>query len=90
MNLPMTPLTADELKCLEDLHAMTTQGEWKSWIEGRDHESGSNFISTSGDDIELTGATHADQDFIGMAHSCFPGLIEELRHCRAKRSDQES
>ena len=32
-----------------------TPGPWVSYVEGRDHESGSNFIMTGGEDIELTG-----------------------------------
>ena len=90
MNQPTTPLTGDELKSLEALHSRTTPGEWKSWIEGRDHESGSDFIGTSGDDIELTGATGVDQDFIAMAHSCLPRLIQELKDHRSKIIDPEN
>ncbi|WP_275903561.1 hypothetical protein [Acinetobacter beijerinckii] len=45
----------------------TTQGPWISYVERRDHESGSSFIMTGAEDIELTGATIADQDFIASA-----------------------
>lgn len=74
----MKSLTSDELKALLELHSKTTPGEWESSIEGRDHQSGSDFISTSGDDIELTGASHNDQDFIALAHLYMPRLIKEL------------
>lgn len=56
-----------------------TPGPWKSFIEGRDHWSGSDFIQTSGTDIELCGATHADQDFIAHARMDVPRLVEELK-----------
>ncbi len=42
-------------------------GPWKSFVEGRDHTSGSSFITTPPGDVELTGAIAADQDFIANA-----------------------
>lgn len=33
-------------------------------VKGRDHVCGSNFIMTESEDIESSGATAADQDFI--------------------------
>lgn len=85
-----------ELKIIEDRCNSATKGPWRSYIEGRDHESGDNFIMTGinegeeiwsdnrGDDIYLTGATHADQDFIAHARQDIPKLIEELRNLKAK------
>ena len=55
-----------------------TPGPWRSWIEGRDHESGSDFIETAGEDIELMGATHADQDFIAHARQDVELLLDEV------------
>ena len=63
-------------------HAAATPPPWKSFIEGRDHESGSNFIRTPNEDIELTGATHADQDFIASARQDVPALVAEVRRLR--------
>jgi len=63
-------------------HRATTGGEWRSFIEGRDHCSGSNFIQTDRNDIELTGATEADQDFIAAAHQDIPKLVAELRRLK--------
>ena len=60
----------------------TTPGPWKSFIEGRDHTSGSSFIRTSGDDIELSGATTNDQDFIAAARQDVPALIGEIIRLR--------
>lgn len=56
-----------------------TEGPWISFVEGRDHLSGSSFIRTSGGDIELTGATIEDQDFIAHARQDVVALIEEVR-----------
>src|SRR5437899_266367 len=47
-------------------------------IEGRDHTGGSSFIRTEGDDIELSGATTADQDFIAHARQDIPRLLAEI------------
>ena len=60
-----------------------TAGKWVSYIEGRDHTSGSDFIMTGvggerGPDIELTGASHADQDFIAHARQDIEDLIVEV------------
>lgn len=57
-----------------------TEGPWISFIEDRDHTCGSNFIKTSGNDIELIGATVDDQDFIANARQDIPWLISEV--CR--------
>ena len=55
-----------------------TGGPWVSYVEGRDHTSGCSFIQTAGEDIELTGATIADQDFIASCRQNVPLLIEEI------------
>ena len=75
-------MTEQELAEIEARVRATTPGPWRSFIEGRDHESGSSFIQTKGEDIELTGATDADQDFIAHARQDIPRLLEELRRLR--------
>lgn len=60
---------------------------WRSFVEGRDHESGCSFImvgegETRGEDIELTGATTADQDFIAHARQDIPRLLAEIERLR--------
>ena len=55
-----------------------TKGPWISFVEGRDHTSGCSFIRTAGDDIELSGASNDDQDFIAHARQDVPALIEEI------------
>lgn len=63
-------------------------GPWRACIEGRDHESGSNFIQVGSgparrEDIELSGAAPADYDFIAHARQDVPLLVEEVRRLRA-------
>jgi len=59
-----------------------TPGPWKSYVEGRESMSGSSFIMTGGEDIYLTGATVADQDFIAHARQDIPSLIAEVERLR--------
>lgn len=57
-------------------------GPWVSYVEGRDHESGSNFIRTgglNGEGLELSGASVADQGCIAHARQDLPALIAEVR-----------
>ncbi|MGX9576835.1 hypothetical protein [Mesorhizobium sp. f-mel] len=67
--------------------AAAQAGPWRSWVEGRDFLGGSNFIQTGqgadrGEDIEMTGATVADQDFMAAARQDLPRLIAEVRRLR--------
>lgn len=70
------------LKEVERRSNAATPGPWTSFIEGRDHTSGSSFIRTASEDIELSGATTADQDFIAHARQDVPLLVAELRRLR--------
>ncbi len=77
-------LSDEELNSIAERVAAASPGPWKSFIEGRDHQSGSNFIMTGeigsrGKDIELTGATVADQDFIAAARQDIPRLLDAVR-----------
>ncbi len=71
-------LTEQELRQILKRCQDATEGPWKSFVEGRDHDSGSNFIQTSKDDIELFGASVEDQDFIASAKQDIPMLVYEL------------
>ena len=76
-------LTDQELKEISDRCSKATNGPWISYVEGRDHVSGSNFIMTGlddnrGEDIELFGATIDDQDFIAHARQDIPKLLAEI------------
>ena len=77
-------MTEAELDRIEQLCNAATPGPWKSFIEGRDHESGSSFIRTMGPDIELSGASDSDQDFIASARQDVIDLVAEVRRLRAE------
>lgn len=77
------PLSEEELAAIQARCLAASPAPWKSCIEGRDHTSGSNFIMTGegearGEDIELSGATLADQDFIAHARQDIPRLLAEI------------
>lgn len=82
-------ISDEELERISRLAAAATAGPWRAFIEGRDHLSGSDFIRTSEDDIELSGASHADHDFIASARQDVPRLVEEVRALRARVDDLE-
>jgi len=68
-----------ELDEIERRSQAVLSAPWKSFIEGRGHQSGSNFIQTAGVDIELIGATLEDQDFIARSKDDVDRLIKEIR-----------
>ncbi|HEX3860760.1 MAG TPA: hypothetical protein VHY35_03635 [Stellaceae bacterium] len=84
-------LSVSELDEIRQRCDDATAGPWKSFVEGRDHTSGSSFIMTGGgngrgDDIELAEATTADQDFIAHARQDIPRLLDEI--ARLRRSNR--
>jgi hypothetical protein len=83
-------MTDPEIEEIEARCNAASMGPWLSFVEGRDHMSGSSFIRTGppgqhGADIELIGATPQDQDFIAHARQDVPRLLAELRHLRRRR-----
>lgn len=87
----MEKISEEYLEHISALCSKTTSGPWISYIEGRDHESGSSFIMTSDQGIELTGATIADQDFMAHAKQAVPLLINEIFRLRQLlESDQQN
>lgn len=76
-------LSADDLAAIEARVRATTPGPWRSVIEGRDQDSGSSFIMTEGEDIYLSGASDADQDFIAHARQDVPRLLAEIRRLKS-------
>lgn len=81
-------MNQSELDEIQSRCDAASPGPWKSYVEGRDHTSGSSFIRTGtsekrGEDIELTGATIADQDFIAGAREDVPRLLAEIRRLQA-------
>ena len=74
-----------ELNSIEERASSAAAGPWCSLVEGRDHLGGSSFIQTPVSDIELWGASTADQDFIAHARDDILPLLAEIRHLRQKR-----
>ena len=64
-----------------------TQGPWISFIEGRDHESGDNFIMRgpdgSGTDLYLNGGSIADHDFVAHSRQDIPILLDEIKRLKS-------
>jgi hypothetical protein len=82
-----SPLSDDDLAAVGARATAASPGPWRSFIEGRDHTSGSDFIRTGreasrGNDIELSGATKADQEFIARARQDVPRLLAEVDRLR--------
>lgn len=80
-------VSEQELDVISERCSSASPSPWVSYVEGRDHQSGSSFIKTGsgsdrGEDIELAGATVADQDFIAHARQDIPRLIAEIRRLR--------
>lgn len=76
-------MTKEELAEIKRRCEAATPGTWTSYIEGRDHSAGTSFIMTGsgesrGEDIELSGATGADQDFIAHTRQDIPRLLAEI------------
>ncbi|BAL77316.1 hypothetical protein [Bradyrhizobium cosmicum] len=79
----LPPLTEEDIEAIKSRRDQATPGPWKSFIEAREKTSGSDFIQTEGEDIYLTGATGADQDFIAHARQDIPRLIAEIERLRS-------
>lgn len=79
----MRDVNQDYIGELRRLLQQVAPGPWVSLVEGRDHSSGSSFIKTGGEDIELSGASASDQDFIARARQDVPLLLDEIERLRA-------
>ncbi|MDE6779918.1 MAG: hypothetical protein K2J40_00455 [Ruminococcus sp.] len=75
-----------ELEAIRSRCEKATSGPWISYIEGRDIECGSSFIQTAGDDLEITGASTADYDFIAHAKQDIITLLDEIERLRSKEA----
>ena len=77
----------DKISQIKEKCDKATKGPWISFVEGRDFTSGCSFIKTSDQDIELTGATTNDQDFIASCRQDIPLLINEIERLRKLLND---
>jgi hypothetical protein len=90
-------LTDEELTIIEGIAAAATPGPWTSFVEGRDHTGGDDFIRTGGlddacpdlylrhDSPDRTGVVRVpieDLDFIAHAREDVPRLVAEVRRLR--------
>lgn len=85
----------EELNAIDARCAAASPGPWKSFVEGRDHWSGDDFIRVSGADdapdmyVSRAGAgairpaSVSDLDFIAAARQDIPALVAEIRRLRA-------
>ena len=80
-------VSEDEIAEIKGRCAAATPGPWASYVEGREQMSGSDFVRTAGEDIYLTGATMADQDFIAHARQDIPKLVAEIERLRKLLSE---
>jgi len=84
-----------ELDAIEARCQAASPGPWKSFVEGRDHWSGDDFIRVGDDDDEpdmyvlrataegLRPASVRDLDFIAAARQDSPRLLAEIRWLRS-------
>ena len=76
-------ISNEELLAIRQRAENATAGPWKAFIEDRDMQCGSSFIQTNGEDIELTGATEEDYDFIANARQDIPKLLDEIERLKS-------
>lgn len=81
-------ITPEELAEIQARCDRARPGPWKSMIEGRDHTSGSSFIMVGppdarSEDIEMSGGTADDLEFVAHARQDVPRLINEVRRLRS-------
>lgn len=72
-------ISDEELDEIERRCAAASPGPWRSFVEGRDHESGSELIRTGAEDIELSGGTREDQEFIAHSRQDVARLVAYIR-----------
>ena len=86
-------MTDDELAAVEARLRAASAGPWESFVEGRDHFGGDNFIRVGGlDDDEpdmyvmrdSSPAAVADLDFIAHSRQDVATLLGEVRRLRAR------
>ena len=80
-------LSDDDLAAILARCDAAAPGPWRASTEGRDHLAGSAFVATGpedarGPDLEISGATAADYDFIAHARQDVARLVSEVRRLR--------
>jgi hypothetical protein len=89
--VPAESMTDAQLDAIRARCKAASRAPWKSFVEGRDHESGDNFVMVGeGQDREADmyisretkPASVADQDFIAGARQDIPALLAEIDRLR--------
>ena len=75
-------ITDEYLDEIEMRANLATPGPWVEYLEARDKISGSDVISTQGEDIYMPGASMADYEFVAHARQDVPKLLNEVRRLR--------
>jgi hypothetical protein len=75
-------ITDEYLESVRERLSAARSGPWASHIEGRDFLGGDSLITTGGEDIYLSGASAADQDFIAHAKEDVEILLTEVLRLR--------
>lgn len=78
-------LSDNELFAIRQRVEKASKGPWKAFVEGRDMESGSSFIQTQNEDIELISSNEADYDFIAHARQDIILLLDEVEKLKADK-----
>jgi hypothetical protein len=73
-----TDLSEFELSQLERLDAFATAAPWRAMLEGRDHESGSDFIQTAAQDLYPLRASSADLDLIAAMRCWLAAILRDV------------
>jgi len=86
-------LSDKDIEVIRNRANAATAGPWVSYIEGRDHLSGSNIIKMAKDtpkekDVELHGAEPADYDFIANARQDIPRLLDQIEKLQNAMKDR--
>jgi hypothetical protein len=85
-------VTDAELDAIEKRASAASKAPWRSFVEGRDHWSGDDFIRVGGDDDDepdmyisrdTVPAGAADLDFVANARQDVPRLVAEIRRLRS-------
>ena len=73
-------MNKDKIIEIRKMLSFVSAGPWISFVEGRDHDSGSSFIRTGDKDyeIEFIRLKEDDQDFIALMRNALPELLEEI------------
>ena len=80
-------LDEQRISSIETRTNASTSDPWTAMLEGRDHLSGSSCIVTANGDIDLSGASDADIEFMAHARQDVPYLISELRRLASLLND---